>query len=203
MSPFTRRKVQILRRLCLLSIALYHVLLIVSYSLNPSSPGFPALSTEALVICPRPENPNPKLFHWNSYTAACVLAIIVGTAIRLRVFRDLGPNFTFALSQPTHLVTNGIYNWVQHPSYTGQILVLGANVALFLRWDGVVGCWISGDLIERLSGWGRGVYAGLVPVVVWGVLVRVRDEENMLKERFGMEWERWHGRTRRFVPGLV
>jgi protein-S-isoprenylcysteine O-methyltransferase Ste14 len=31
---------------------------------------------------------------------------------------------------------------------------------------------------------------------------RVREEETMLKKTFGNEWEPWHARTKRFVPGV-
>jgi protein-S-isoprenylcysteine O-methyltransferase Ste14 len=29
---------------------------------------------------------------------------------------------------------------------------------------------------------------------------RVRDEEAMLRGKFGREWEGWHRRTKRFIP---
>jgi protein-S-isoprenylcysteine O-methyltransferase Ste14 len=31
---------------------------------------------------------------------------------------------------------------------------------------------------------------------------RVREEEEMLKKTFGKEWEEWHGRTARLIPGI-
>ena len=31
---------------------------------------------------------------------------------------------------------------------------------------------------------------------------RVMDEEMMLKSTVGKEWEAWHAKTKRFVPGL-
>jgi protein-S-isoprenylcysteine O-methyltransferase Ste14 len=31
---------------------------------------------------------------------------------------------------------------------------------------------------------------------------RVKEEEMMLKSTFGKEWEVWHAKTKRFVPGL-
>jgi protein-S-isoprenylcysteine O-methyltransferase Ste14 len=31
---------------------------------------------------------------------------------------------------------------------------------------------------------------------------RVHEEEAMMKETFGKEWEEWHKRTKRFIPGF-
>jgi protein-S-isoprenylcysteine O-methyltransferase Ste14 len=44
---------------------------------------------------------------------------------------------------------------------------------------------------------GMGLVGGFL-----GLAVRVRDEERMLRARFGKEWEDWHARTKRFVPGV-
>jgi protein-S-isoprenylcysteine O-methyltransferase Ste14 len=38
---------------------------------------------------------------------------------------------------------------------------------------------------------------------VVALILRVRDEEKMLKEKFGKEWENWHSRTARFIPWIV
>ena len=76
-----------------------------------------------------------------------------------------------------------------------------SSVFLFLRPDGVLGCWLSREVVE--SGWW---VVGLVSAV-WtaggGMCIRVRDEERMLKWEFGEEWEKWHAETRRFFPGVL
>ena len=38
--------------------------------------------------------------------------------------------------------------------------------------------------------------------MIGGLAFRVREEEAMLKKAFGNEWELWHARTARFVPGI-
>ena len=37
---------------------------------------------------------------------------------------------------------------------------------------------------------------------LWAIWIRVRDEEAMLEREFGQKWREWHGRTKRFVPGV-
>ena len=45
----------------------------------------------------------------------------------------------------------------------------------------------------------------LLTVVVgcWALAIRVRNEEVMLRRTFGTEWEDYHSRTKRLIPGLL
>jgi len=132
------------------------------------------------------------------------LLILTFGPLRLLCYYTLGPNFTFQLATPGRLTTIGLYAYLQHPSYTFQIIVLLAYTFLTLRRDGAVGCWLPGWVVESeqigigiKAALGMGLVGGL-----WGLAIRVRDEERMLRERFGREWEDWHKRTKRFVPGV-
>jgi protein-S-isoprenylcysteine O-methyltransferase Ste14 len=37
---------------------------------------------------------------------------------------------------------------------------------------------------------------------LFGVGIRVKDEEAMLKREFGREWEEYHRKTKGFIPGI-
>lgn len=80
------------------------------------------------------------------------------------------------------------------------MVVLIGNALMFERPDGVLGCWLSegvvGSVWWTILGW---VLLGLS---VWSLRVRVKDEERIMREAFGREWEVWHGKTARFVPGV-
>ncbi|KAI5464815.1 hypothetical protein BGZ63DRAFT_378749 [Mariannaea sp. PMI_226] len=155
-------------------------------------------------ICPAPGNLNTNLFSWNAYTAACLFSIIcVGGPLRLTAFAGLGQNFTFRLGPPDRLITGGIYQYIQHPSYTGQMLVLVANLALFIRWDGPLSCWIPASVSGLLDGWGLLLSSILVFGMFRKLVHRVKDEEVMLKETFGAEWVKWNQSTKRFIPWVV
>jgi protein-S-isoprenylcysteine O-methyltransferase Ste14 len=156
-------------------------------------------------LCPHPQNvAQDQLLTWSPYMIACLAAVcLVGAPLRLYAIRSLGINFTFVLKKPSTLTTNGLYKYIQHPSYTGQFFVLLANSAAFLRLDGVIGCWMSPWLHHVLSGWGGLAFSLLCVVVVLGIRHRVRDEEKMLKDEFGQPWVRWHRSTKRFIPGLL
>lgn len=184
------------RRLSMLSLCIYHAFLTLTF---PSTHSYASIQ-----LCPNPSHLNPVLFTWTTYTSVClVLMICLGAPLRLAAYTRLGRNFTFQLAVPDKLITTGLYKYMQHPSYSGQLIVLGANMALFARWDGGFGCWISGHRMERLEGWGWVVYSFLVVVAVVALTLRVKDEEKMLKEKFGKEWENWHLRTPRFIPWII
>ncbi len=75
-----------------------------------------------------------------------------------------------------------------------------ANILMFERPDGVVGCWLGYSVVH--SAWWSVVGWGLSGFGIVMVRIRVADEERMLKEAFGKEWEEWHRKTKRFVPGV-
>jgi len=64
-----------------------------------------------------------------------------------------------------------------------------------------VGCWLPDWIVEARLFW-RALVCLIVCVVTSITWNRVKDEEMMLKSTFGKEWEAWHERTKRFVPGL-
>ncbi|KAJ5387510.1 Phospholipid methyltransferase [Penicillium cosmopolitanum] len=183
----------ILRQIVIVAVA-YHAALAILSELDT-----PSLTAQA---CPRPNNPNPALFSWTSTSVTALLLVLVGAWVRLSAFGGLGPNFTFHLARPSRLVTTGIYRWVQHPSYTGHLAVIAGCTLLFMRWDGASACWIEESILVGLDGWGLALWASFMGFSVLMIRARVKDEEDMLKQLFGKEWEDWNRSTKRFIPGL-
>ncbi|KAI9706460.1 MAG: hypothetical protein M1836_003466 [Candelina mexicana] len=156
-----------------------------------------------LVICPRPEHLHPYLFSWTFYTTSGLVLLFGAGTLRMLTYATLDKDFTFELAAPRRLVTSGVYYYVQHPSYTTLTVVWAAFLVLYLRQNGVVGCWLPSVMV----GWpGADVIVLGLCVSLWVRMFwknRVKQEEEMLKNTFGKEWEVWHARTRRFVPGLI
>lgn len=76
------------------------------------------------------------------------------------------------------LITDGSFRYVRHPRYAGGILMAFGLSLTFLSWIGLV-----------------------VSVVSIGVfLLRIRDEELLMADTFGEEWEAYCRRTRRLIP---
>ncbi|PYH30401.1 methyltransferase family protein [Aspergillus neoniger CBS 115656] len=143
-------------------------------------------------ICPHRTSLAPHLFTWTITSTLCLVSIIVGALLRLSAFKSLGRNFTFQLAQPNTLVTGGLYRLVQHPSYTGMLFVAAGYLGLVMRWDGSVACAMDDAVLERLSGWGGWVVGVMVTVFIYTMMMRVQDEEGMLRDQFGRDWEEWH-----------
>jgi protein-S-isoprenylcysteine O-methyltransferase Ste14 len=108
---------------------------------------------------------------------------ITGVVLRAWAFVYLGRFFSVFLTiQKGHrLVTDNIYRYVRHPSYTG--------------------------LLVRTIGWAL-VFRSLFGLAAWlGLLAflirRIRHEERVLVSEFGTQWEEYGRRTPwRIVPGI-
>jgi protein-S-isoprenylcysteine O-methyltransferase Ste14 len=176
-----------------LGIIIYHALLTVVRH----------TPVDTMQVCPQSQNISPELFVWNRLSITSLLFIYIGAYIRLSAYGGLGKYFTFHLASPENLVTTGVYSWVQHPSYTGAGLVFIGTSALFMRWDATPACWIPDLALSHLQGWGLTTTVALILATFGGIGLRVLDEEDMLRQKFGQEWNNWHRSTKRFVPGLI
>ena len=196
------------RQLTFLISYIQHAFLVLTFpppssSSSSEDPATTQQSPPAPPICPYPSNLNASLFNWSPYTATCLFLIIcIGAPLRFAAYRGLGKNFTFRLAPPDQLVTTGIYRYVQHPSYTGQMIVILNNLLLLFRWDGAFGCWVPPSIIAGVRGLGPLFFVAVFVAIASIQVVRMRDEEAMLKERFGEKWERWHRSTKRLIPGV-
>lgn len=190
--------VRIFRFLNTVVIVYYYALLLL-YPWSPQpEPPYPVHR-----ICPNLPLLSPSLFSWSAFSFFCQSTIVSFALLRLLAFAQLGTDFSFQLAKPESLKTDGLYAWVQHPSYVGAFGMTQAAAMFLYRVDGVLGCWLP-EMVVRHAEW---VNAVMLMFNLWlgvmGTVRRVREEERMLKECFGREWEEWHGRTARFVPCLI
>ncbi len=81
--------------------------------------------------------------------------------------------------QPDHqLVTSGPYRYLRHPRYLGIVLFTAGIALIFRSWLALI----------------------LVAVLTLVLVFRIRDEEVMMHQAFGPEWETYAGRTWRLIP---
>ncbi|KIW20772.1 hypothetical protein PV08_01350 [Exophiala spinifera] len=185
------------RKVLYTALSLYHAVMVLV--LRDDQPAAPT------ALCPWAESNlnRPLLFSWSAYVAVALGAVcLLGAPLRLASYGALGRNFTFHLQTPSELNTRGLYTYMQHPGYTGNTIVRAGCFAVFMRWDGVLGCWIPPAARAALNGFGWAAYLVLAVVMARAVMGRVADEEKMLKDKFGDTWVQWHKRTARFVPGI-
>eukprot|EP01062_Namystynia_karyoxenos_P073439 TRINITY_DN70237_c0_g1_i1.p1 TRINITY_DN70237_c0_g1~~TRINITY_DN70237_c0_g1_i1.p1 ORF type:complete len:237 (+),score=76.99 TRINITY_DN70237_c0_g1_i1:77-712(+) len=118
---------------------------------------------------------------WTELAGAGIFA--VGYALRLWAKRTLGKSFTYMLAQPDRLVDSGPYRVLVHPSYSGALLY-------------VFGLYQFGgaSLLTTLCAVGVGVY-------LLGAK-RIPQEEVMLRECFGKDFDAFAAARWRLVPFL-
>lgn len=119
--------------------------------------------------------------HWRAVFAAGVAVWLGGIALRLYSIRVLGRFFTYdvAISKGQHVVEQGPYRWLRHPSYTGGLLAaLGFGMTL--------------------TNW----VALLLPAACMaaGYVYRIPIEEQALVRGLGPEYSAYMGRTWRLIP---
>lgn len=97
------------------------------------------------------------------------------------VHKTLGKNWSPVLEirKDHKLITEGPYKYVRHPMYT-------------CMWLGVAGFWLIS------SNW----VVGIVAFVTWSILyfIRLPDEEKMMIEEFGQEYENYIKMTKKVIP---
>jgi protein-S-isoprenylcysteine O-methyltransferase Ste14 len=90
-------------------------------------------------------------------------------------------SLTARLVEGHKLATTGPYAFVRHPIYTGMLGMLVATGLALSHWAALL--------------------AALV-IFFMGTIIRVRNEENLLREAFGEQFENYARRVPAIVPGL-
>ena len=131
---------------------------------------------------------SPRLDSWSMLAIVETLAVtlLMGAANLLFVAstRALGANWSLeARVRDRHsLVTSGPFTHVRHPIYVAMALFLLA-------------------LAIALGHWRQLVFGA--PLFAIGTLLRVREEERLLRQRFGGTYDDYATRVARFLPGLI
>lgn len=107
--------------------------------------------------------------------------IISGLIIRWISILQLGKSFTVdvAITESAVLKTDGMYEWLRHPSYFGILLI-------------VVG--FSAAMNSLLS------FAVLVIPVFIAIVYRIKTEEKVLISEFGSQYINYMSTTKKLIP---
>jgi protein-S-isoprenylcysteine O-methyltransferase Ste14 len=109
--------------------------------------------------------------------------VFVWLMLFYRAHADLGPNWsiTLQLRENHQLITTGVYARVRHPMYAALFAHAFAQALLLANW-----------------------IAGPAMLIVFTLMfaLRLRPEERMMRERFGLEYDAYVKRTKRLLPGI-
>jgi protein-S-isoprenylcysteine O-methyltransferase Ste14 len=118
--------------------------------------------------------------------AADILAVVAAAGsvwLITAAIRTLGKEWslTARLVEGHQLATSGPYAFVRHPIYTGMLGMLVATGLAISRWQAL-----------------------LVALIVFfiGTAIRVRSEEKLLREAFGVQFENYAQRVSAIIPGV-
>jgi protein-S-isoprenylcysteine O-methyltransferase Ste14 len=82
------------------------------------------------------------------------------------------------LQEGHRLITHGAFGFVRHPRYLGVALLAVGLSLLFRSWPGLA----------------------ISPLILGILLFRIHDEEKLMQQAFGQEWQDYARRTRRLIP---
>jgi protein-S-isoprenylcysteine O-methyltransferase Ste14 len=107
----------------------------------------------------------------------------VGVLIRWISIIQLGGSFTVdvAITESAVLKTDGIYERLRHPSYTGIIMIVtGFSAAMNSVYSFIV----------------------LVIPVFIAIVYRIKIEEDLLSAEFGDDYIKYKSETKKLIPGI-
>lgn len=128
-------------------------------------------------LCHLPATQNPGL-------ARILLSMAVGPlapVLAWRAVTHLGRQFRVnaGLYDDHELVKSGPYNLVRHPIYASLLAILVSTLFLLTKWQ-----WAIVSLVLYLV----------------GTEIRVRTEDNLLRSRFGTEFEQYRLKVPAYIP---
>ncbi|MEM7029336.1 MAG: protein-S-isoprenylcysteine O-methyltransferase [Chloroflexota bacterium] len=112
------------------------------------------------------------------------ISFVVGLWLFWRSHADLGRNWsvTLEIREDHGLITNGVYKQIRHPMYSAIFLMFTAQALLVHNW-----------------------IAGLGGIVTFGLMyiIRVPQEEAMMRASFGEAYDTYCQNTGRIWPKLI
>ncbi len=107
--------------------------------------------------------------------------IIIGLLIRITSILTFMQQFTYTVTKIENheIIESGLYKFIRHPGYLGQLII-------FLGISTLLSNWLS-------------VIFMIIPVSV-GYIYRIKVEERFMKEQMGQKYENYQKKTKRLIP---
>jgi protein-S-isoprenylcysteine O-methyltransferase Ste14 len=122
--------------------------------------------------------PHVNAIAWTG-VALCVAGLLFCIWARFTLGRNWSGVVTFKGGH--ELITRGPYAIVRHPIYTGLLLMLVGTVIAFGRVAGIIA----------------------LPLVFWGLWIKLRYEERLMLEKFPDDYETYSRRVKRLIPFVL
>lgn len=124
-----------------------------------------------------------RIYHWNTFFAIGFILIVIGLVIRIQSIMILKQHFTYTVAKIEHheLIETGLYKWIRHPGYLGQIIIFIGIPVSFSNWLAVI--------------------LMMIPVLT-GYIYRINVEEKFMTEQIGQKYIEYQKHTKRLIPGI-
>ncbi len=122
-----------------------------------------------------------RMGHWTAFFGVGLALIIVGLGIRIYSIKTLKQQFTYTITEIENhsLIESGLYKWIRHPGYLGQLIIFAGTALGLSNWLSVVLMMTS---------------------VMLGYSYRMGAEERFMREHFGDAYAGYQKRTKRLIP---
>jgi len=124
-----------------------------------------------------------RIYHWNTLFVIGSILAAIGLIIRVTSILKLKQQFTYTVTkiENHHLIDTGLYKYIRHPGYLGQLIIfLGIATAL--------SNWIS-------------ILLMIIPVF-GGYINRIRIEEKFMTQQMGQKYIDYQSRTKKLIPDI-
>ena len=124
-----------------------------------------------------------RMHPWNTFFGIGIAVVATGLAVRVHSILTLKQFFTYSVARVENqkVVETGLYKFIRHPGYLGQLMI-------FLGISTSISNWLS-------------VLAMMVPVIA-GYLYRIQVEERFMAKQLGEDYQNYQARTNRLIPRI-
>jgi protein-S-isoprenylcysteine O-methyltransferase Ste14 len=122
-----------------------------------------------------------RIYHWNTFFIIGSVIEAIGLIVRVRAITTLKKQFTYTVTKIENheLIENGLYKYIRHPGYLGQLII-------FLGISLTISNWLS-------------VIGMIVPVFL-GYFYRINVEERFMIKQMGEKYINYQNHTKRLIP---
>jgi protein-S-isoprenylcysteine O-methyltransferase Ste14 len=124
-----------------------------------------------------------RIYNWNTFFVIGSVLVLIGLIIRVTSILTLKQQFTYRVTRIENhkLVETGLYKYIRHPGYLGQLII-------FLGISTCLSNWLS-------------VLLMIIPVLL-GYLNRIKVEEKFMVEQLGQNYQDYKKRTKKLIPAI-
>ncbi|MFA5972429.1 MAG: isoprenylcysteine carboxylmethyltransferase family protein [Lentimicrobiaceae bacterium] len=124
-----------------------------------------------------------RIYYWDTFFVIGAILTIAGLIIRIKSILTLKQYFTYTVTQIENheLIETGLYKYIRHPGYFGQLIIFTG-------------------IATSLSNW-LSVLLMIIPVLT-GYIYRIKTEERFMIEQMGQKYIEYQKRTKRLIPWI-